>query len=48
VPGNQYGLAADRIASVVGATSIDGPYKRSRLSNPEDGFADVNFAVIVL
>jgi hypothetical protein len=48
VTGNQYGLAADRIASVVGATSIDGPYKRSRLSNPEDGFADINFAVIVL
>jgi hypothetical protein len=48
VGGDHYGLAADKIASVVGATNIDGPYKRSRLSNPEDGFADINFAIIVL
>jgi hypothetical protein len=43
-----YGLAADKVASVTGSTSNQGPYKQSRLDDPADSFNVVNFAVTLL
>jgi hypothetical protein len=48
VAGNHYGVAADAIASVIGSTNTEGPYKRSRLKDPADSFAVINFAVTLL
>jgi hypothetical protein len=46
--GNTYGVSADAVASVTGSTNTEGPYKRSRLKDPADGFAVINFAVTLL
>jgi hypothetical protein len=46
--GNPFGLAADRLTSVVGSTSVNGPYKLSKRDEPGSGVGLIDFAVLVL
>lgn len=46
--GNLFGLAADRVGSVTGATSVMGLYKLSKRDEPGSGLGVIDFAVLVL
>ena len=46
--GNPFGLAADRLTSVMGATNISGVYKLAKRDQPGTGLGSVDFAIVVL
>jgi hypothetical protein len=44
----RFGLAADRVGSASGSTSIRGPYRFSNLQSPEQSFGLIDFGIVVL